>query len=133
MSATDRTAEKSHGVSNSYTHAYRRELGTEGITNSQDGRKTDDRVNGYLVRCVRTCTIQQQASLARARSWASASTLEWAQRLEVGASEFLLQAAPTVGQLVDYTQNSYKCAVRAMVVHPGNRVKVARVQNSART
>jgi hypothetical protein len=38
-----------------------------------------------------------------------------------------------VGQLTDYTQNTYKHAVQATVVHPGNRVKVARVQNSART
>ncbi len=60
-------------------------------------------------------------------------TLEEAQWLEVGASEFLLHAAPTVGQLVDYTQNTYKREVRATLVHPGNRVKVAGVQNSART
>ncbi len=34
---------------------------------------------------------------------------------------------------MDYTQNTYKCAVRATVVHLGNRVKVARVRNLAKT
>jgi hypothetical protein len=47
MSATEHTAEMSRGVPNPYTRAYRRKLGSRGITNSQDGRKTDDRVNGY--------------------------------------------------------------------------------------
>ncbi len=102
MSATEHTAEASHGVMNPYTCAYRRELGSEGITNRPDGRKTDDRVNGYLVQRVRTRIIRQQAHLARARCWASALNLERAQRLEIGASEFLLHAAPTIDQLVDY-------------------------------
>ncbi len=57
MSATEHTAEVSHGVVNPYTHAYRRELGSEGITNRPDGRKIDDRVNGYLVQHIMTCTI----------------------------------------------------------------------------
>jgi hypothetical protein len=59
--------------------------------------------------------------------------LERARRLEIGASEFLLHVAPTVGQLVDYKQNTYKCVVQAMACHPGNWVKVAHVQNAART
>jgi hypothetical protein len=36
MSATEYTAEASRGVANPYTCAYRRELGSEGITNRSD-------------------------------------------------------------------------------------------------
>jgi hypothetical protein len=131
MSATKHTAEMSCGVPNPYTRAYRRELGSEGIPNSQDGRKTDARVNGHLVQCIRTCTIRQQENLVRARCWASALNLEQAQWLEVRASEFLLLAAPMVGQLVDYTQNTYKHAVQAMVIHLGlieSRLHVSKIQ-----
>jgi hypothetical protein len=110
-----------------------RELWSEGITNGPDGRMTDDRVNEYLVRHVRTRTYQQQANLAGARRWASAQNLERARWLEIGASEFLLHAAPIAGQLVDYTQNTYKCVAQATVCHPGNWVKFAHVQNAART
>jgi hypothetical protein len=133
MSATEHTAEACRGVVNLYTCAYMRKLGSEGITNGPDGKTTDDRVNGYLVQHVRTRTIQQQANLARARRWASAWNLEQARRLEIGASEFLLHAAPTADQLVDYTQNTYKCVAQATVCHPGNWVKIAHVQNAART
>ncbi len=67
MCAPDCTTKTSRSVLNPYTRAYRRELGSEGITNSQDGREMDDRVNGYMVQRIRTCTIRQHASLARAR------------------------------------------------------------------
>jgi hypothetical protein len=133
MSATEHTAEASRSVVNHYTCAYRRELRSEGITNRPDRRKIDDRVNGYLVRCIRTCTIQQQANLARARCWASAWNLEWVRWLEIRASEFLLHATPMIGRLVDYTQNTYTGVVQATMCHPGNQVKVACVQNAART
>jgi hypothetical protein len=127
------SAEASCGVANPYTCAYRGELGSEGITNRPDGRTTDDRVNGYLVQRVRMHTIGQQANLAGARHWASAQNLERARRLEIGATEFLLHAAPTAGQLEDYTQNRYKRVAQVMMCHPGNWVKVAHVQNAART
>jgi hypothetical protein len=39
MSANEHTAEARPGVKNPYTCAYRRELGSEGITNRPDGRK----------------------------------------------------------------------------------------------
>ncbi len=52
------TVETSLGVLNPYTRAYRGELGSEGITNSQDGRKTDDRVNGHLVQHIKTAKYQ---------------------------------------------------------------------------
>jgi hypothetical protein len=57
MFATEHTTEASRGVVNPYTCAYKRELGSEGITNGPDGRKIDDRVNRYVVRRIRTHTI----------------------------------------------------------------------------
>jgi hypothetical protein len=93
----------SGGVANPYTRAYRREIGSGGLTTTNDRRATNNGVQEYSVQAIWTRTIRQRANLARAQWWASAKNLERTRQLKIRVAVFFSSTTPTVSQLVDYT------------------------------
>jgi hypothetical protein len=111
MSPTKHTAATGSSMENPYTCAYQRDLGTAGISDEGDRhrRSMDTVSHGYPVVPVRHLTPRQQQKLHRARLYASAQNLERLRQFGVGSMDFLLQATPTVGQLLEYTVSSNNC------------------------
>jgi hypothetical protein len=73
------------------------------------------------------CTPRKQQKLHRARLNASAQNLEQLKQFSVGSTDFLLQATPTVGQLLEYmvSSNNHPCATAI-----GNLVEMVHIQQA---
>jgi hypothetical protein len=134
MSPLTHSAAMGGSIENPYTHAYQRKLDTAGISDGRDiiGSTFDTLMHSCPVVRIHHCTPRQLQKLHRARLYVLSKNLERLGQFGTGSSNFLSQATPTVGRLLEYIISSNPCP-RSMANHPppGNLVKIVRVQQAA--
>jgi hypothetical protein len=103
MSSTGRTGDTGTGATNPYTRAFQRELGSGGISTGG--------VVGASDRVLRHSVIHKWTTkgsrLQRLRRHASAEALAHGNALSTGLAAFAARSTPTIGDLIDHTQNRY--------------------------
>jgi hypothetical protein len=120
-------------MDNLYTRAFWRELGAKGFGS---GGKVRGSLGGLALQdyaVVQTCHSRpkQQQSNLRAARYVSLLNLERTHLLNIRASEFLVKATPTVGQLIDHTLLVKNSIAWTSSYRPGNFVKEACVKQAA--
>ncbi len=93
------------------------------------GKATDD-VLGYSVTCTRTLTGCQRSNLSRAQRHASATSLGCSASLMAGSAVFVSNNAPTISNLVDYSQKVRTCLPNKQI-NPQHPVSVAQANLQA--
>ena len=107
----DSTANNTGSAGNPYTNAYRRELGSTGISALGGGNVMVEEMRRPAT-LVGKRSHWQQRKLYRARRYASDLALERQRKLNLGAAHFLSDATPTVGELIGCTQKVHSSTAR---------------------
>ena len=126
------TVNDNGSAGNPYTRAYRRKLGSTGISSTGDGKVVGEEM-GRPATLTSRQTHWQQRKLDQLMRSVSGTELERRKRLSIGASRFLADATPTVGKLINYTQNAHSCTTQKSrhPVTPVKGLEIARVNQRA--
>ena len=99
---------------NPYTRAFRRQLGSNGISGTTDRRLLDTLLDLPATRN-RSLTDRQLHKLQRTSWHASEADQSRQAALNIGAARYLAEATPTIGNLIEYTQQSHTIITRQRV------------------
>ena len=105
------TAEEISSAENPYTRAFRRQLGSRGISDTTDRRRLKALLDQPATRN-KTRTDRQQRKLHRAIRHASESEQGRQAAVNIGAATYLAEATPTIGNLIEYTQRAHSTVTR---------------------
>ena len=122
------TAEENSSAKNPYTKAFRRHLGSKGISNNTERSRFDAILDHPATHNNRARTDRQQRKMYRASLHASDADRIRREALNIGAARYLAEATPTIGNLIEYTQQSHSTTTR----RAGNSVSTVRGMALAR-
>jgi hypothetical protein len=107
MSATERTSITGSVATNRYTWAFQRELGSKEISTRGVVGASDMVLRHSVVHKWTYIHDTKGNRLQRVRCYASAEALAHGNALSTGLVAFAARNTPTVGDLIDHTQNRY--------------------------
>ena len=122
------TAEEISSTENPYTRAFWKQLGSKGISYTTDRRLLDALLDQPAT-CNRSLTDRQKRKLHRARLHTLEADQSHQAVLNIRAARYLAEAMPTIGNLIECTQQSHSTITRRIV----NSVATVRGAALART